>query len=221
MTYSVKEIFYTLQGEGGQAGMPAVFCRMAGCNLWSGREADRSSAICAFCDTDFVGTDGTLGGKFATAAALAERIAAQWPAGDQDHRLVVITGGEPLLQLDTALINALHQQGFRIAVETNGSLAAPAGIDWLCVSPKGGAPWVQRQGQELKVVWPQAGLDLTQLANEGAFEHRFLQPMDLAALPAQPAGLARPDPLAQCIAHCLQDPRWRLSLQTHKISGIR
>ncbi|HEY0201739.1 MAG TPA: 7-carboxy-7-deazaguanine synthase [Burkholderiaceae bacterium] len=212
MTYSVKEIFYTLQGEGAQAGMPAVFCRFAGCNLWSGREADRASAICRFCDTDFVGTDGTLGGKFASAADLAARIAAQWPTGDAAHRLVVLTGGEPLLQVDAALVDALHAQGFRIAVETNGSVAAPPGIDWLCVSPKAGAPWVQRAGQELKLVWPQAGMALDQIEAEGHFSHRFLQPMDG---PQQAANTAL------CIATCMQRPAWRLSVQTHKFTGIR
>ena len=212
MTYSVKEIFYTLQGEGGQAGMPAVFCRFAGCNLWSGREEDRASAVCRFCDTDFVGTDGTEGGKYPDADALAARIEAQWPAGDRAHRLVVLTGGEPLLQVDSALIDALHARGFRIAVESNGTVAAPPGIDWLCVSPKAGAPWVQRQGQELKLVWPQAGMDLSAMTSEGQFGQRFLQPMDG---PDQAANVA------QCIAACLHDPRWRLSLQTHKISGIR
>jgi 7-carboxy-7-deazaguanine synthase len=212
MTYSVKEIFYTLQGEGGQAGMPAVFCRFAGCNLWTGREADRASAICRFCDTDFVGTDGTLGGKFTTAEALAERIAAQWPAHDAAHRLVVLTGGEPLLQVDAALIDALHARQFRIAVETNGTVAAPPGIDWLCVSPKAGAPWVQQQGQELKLVWPQAGMDLAAIAATGQFTQRFLQPMD---------GPDQAAHIAMCIATCMEQPAWRLSLQTHKISGIR
>ena len=212
MTYSVTEIFYTLQGEGGQAGMPAVFCRFAGCNLWTGREADRASAICRFCDTDFVGTDGTLGGKFATADALADRIAAQWPAHDAAHRLVVLTGGEPLLQVDAALIDALHARQFRIAVETNGTVAAPPGIDWLCVSPKAGAPWVQQQGQELKLVWPQPGMDLAAIASTGQFAHRFLQPMD---------GPDQASHIALCIATCMEQPAWRLSLQTHKISGIR
>ncbi|AVS63189.1 7-carboxy-7-deazaguanine synthase [Paracidovorax avenae] len=212
MTYSVKEIFYTLQGEGGQAGMPAVFCRFAGCNLWSGREEDRSSAICRFCDTDFVGTDGTLGGKYAQADALADVIAAQWPAHDADHRLVVLTGGEPLLQLDTPLIDALHARGMRIAVESNGTIAAPPGIDWLCVSPKAGAPWVQRAGQELKLVWPQPGFDLAELESETRFEHRFLQPMDG---PEQAANTSL------CIAACMERPAWRLSLQTHKLTGIR
>ncbi|AVS93743.1 7-carboxy-7-deazaguanine synthase [Paracidovorax avenae] len=212
MTYSVKEIFYTLQGEGGQAGMPAVFCRFAGCNLWSGREEDRSTAVCRFCDTDFVGTDGTLGGKYAQADALADVIAAQWPAHDADHRLVVLTGGEPLLQLDTPLIDALHARGFRIAVESNGTVAAPPGIDWLCVSPKAGAPWVQRAGQELKLVWPQPGFDLAELESATRFEHRFLQPMDG---PEQAANISL------CIAACMERPAWRLSLQTHKLTGIR
>lgn len=213
MTYSVKEIFYTLQGEGGQAGMPAVFCRFAGCNLWSGRESDRANAICQFCDTDFVGTDGTLGGKFANAAQLADLIAAQWPADDTSvNRLTVLTGGEPLLQVDSALIDALHARGFRIAVESNGTVAAPEGIDWLCISPKAGAPWVQRRGQELKLVWPQAGFDLDEMAQAGEFTHRFLQPMDG---PVQAANTVL------CIEACLRQPRWRLSVQTHKFTGIR
>lgn len=211
MSYSVKEIFYTLQGEGANAGRPAVFCRFAGCNLWSGREADRDTAICKFCDTDFVGTDGTLGGKFTTADALAERIAAQWPAADADHRFVVMTGGEPLLQVDAELIDALHVRGFQIAVETNGSIAAPEGIDWVCVSPKAGAEWVQRSGQELKVVWPQPGLDLDAL-EAADFTHRYLQPMD---------NVLRSSNTEMCIAQCMQRPAWRLSLQTHKITGIR
>jgi 7-carboxy-7-deazaguanine synthase len=212
VTYGVKEIFYTLQGEGGQAGMPAVFCRFAGCNLWSGRESDRDSAVCRFCDTDFVGTDGTLGGKYDSADALAAKIESQWPEGDTGHRLTVLTGGEPLLQVDAALIEAMHRRGFRVAVESNGTVAAPAGIDWLCISPKAGASWVQQDGQELKLVWPQPGLDLQTLEQTGRFTHRFLQPMDG---PDQAANIAL------CIATCLQHPAWRLSLQTHKISGIR
>ncbi len=210
MTYSVKEIFYTLQGEGLRAGRPAVFCRFAGCNLWSGREQDRASAICRFCDTDFVGTDGTLGGKFADAAELAARIAALWPEG-RGHRYVVLTGGEPLLQVDVALIDALHAQGFEVAVETNGSIAVPAGIDWICVSPKAGAPLLQTSGQELKLVWPQPGLDPDQLGRLD-FEHFLLQPMDN---PAQAANTQA------CIAYCQAHPQWRLSLQTHKILEIR
>lgn len=211
MSYQVKEIFYTLQGEGAQAGRPAVFCRFAGCNLWSGREADRASAVCQFCDTDFVGTDGTLGGKFADAQALADCIAQQWPQAGQAHRYVVMTGGEPLLQVDAALVDALHGQGFQVAVETNGSIAAPSGIDWVCVSPKAGAPWVQRSGNELKVVWPQPGLDLETL-EQADFGHRFLQPMD---------NLLRRANTELCVQQCLQRPAWRLSLQTHKITGIR
>lgn len=213
MTYSVKEIFYTLQGEGINAGRPAVFCRFAGCNLWSGREEDRASAVCRFCDTDFVGTDGTLGGKYADAAQLAATIAHCWPA-DAAHpaqRLTVLTGGEPLLQLDVPLIDALHAQGFQIAVESNGTVAAPPGIDWLCISPKAGAPLVQAQGQELKVVVPQPGLDLQALAAL-PFQHRLLQPMD--------GPLARENTRI-ALNLCLQDPRWRLSVQTHKTLGIR
>ena len=211
MSYQIKEIFYTLQGEGANAGRPAVFCRFAGCNLWSGREQDRASAVCRFCDTDFVGTDGTLGGKFRDADALARQIEAQWPPGDEAHRFVVLTGGEPLLQVDAALIEALHERNFQIAVETNGTIAAPPGIDWICVSPKAGAPWIQREGHELKVVWPQPAFDLSELET-AAFANRYLQPMDNAQ---------RADNTQTCIALCLQRPAWRLSLQTHKIMGIR
>ncbi len=214
MSYQVKDIFYTLQGEGANAGKPAVFCRFAGCNLWSGREQDRATAICQFCDTDFVGTDGTLGGRFDSAQALAAQIAALWPASDSGHRFVVLTGGEPLLQVDTALIEALHAQGFKIAVETNGSLAAPAGIDWICVSPKAGAPWVQRQGQELKLVWPQTGfaLDGLQAMQDLPFDNHYLQPMD---------NILRAKNTEICIDLCLQNPAWKLSVQTHKMTGIR
>ena len=176
MTYSVKEIFYTLQGEGLRAGRPAVFCRFAGCNLWSGREEDRENAICRFCDTDFVGTDGSLGGKFLTATALAETISQQWPTG-KGQKYVVLTGGEPLLQVDAQLIEALHVQSFEIAVETNGSVEAPVGIDWICVSPKSGADWVQKTGHELKLVYPQPGLLPQDIPLEG-FENFLLQPMD-------------------------------------------
>ncbi|MBK5207070.1 MAG: 7-carboxy-7-deazaguanine synthase [Polaromonas sp.] len=211
MNYQVKEIFYTLQGEGANAGRPAVFCRFAGCNLWSGRETDRTTAVCQFCDTDFVGTDGALGGKFADADALAHQIEAQWPAGQSQHRFVVMTGGEPLLQVDSALIEALHSRGFQIAVETNGTIAAPEGIDWICVSPKAGAPWVQRAGDELKVVWPQPRLELAGL-EAACFTHRFLQPMD---------NLERLRNTQACIQLCLERPAWRLSLQTHKITGIQ
>ena len=209
MSYAVKEIFLTLQGEGGQAGRPAVFCRFAGCNLWSGREADRASAVCTFCDTDFVGMDGAGGGRFDTAEALASAIADCWGDGRED-RLVVCTGGEPLLQLDPAAIAALHAEGFSIAVETNGTLAAPNGIDWLCVSPKAQAPLAQTRGQELKLVFPQAGVDPARF--EGLdFERFYLQPMD---------GPSREANTRAVVAYCLSHPRWRLSLQTHKYIGI-
>ena len=211
MTYSVKEIFYTLQGEGMQAGRAAVFCRFAGCNLWSGREADRAGAQCRFCDTDFVGTDGSGGGKFVDAAALAAAIAAQWPAQVGGRRFCVLTGGEPLLQVDAELCAALHARGFEIAVETNGTLPAPAGIDWICVSPKAGNALVLRSGDELKVVVPQNGIDLDALA-ELPFRHHLLQPLDDARRAAN---------TAWAVQRCLADPRWKLSLQTHKTLGIR
>ncbi len=211
MTYAIKESFYTLQGEGAQSGRAAVFCRFAGCNLWSGREQDRAGAVCKFCDTEFVGTDGAGGGKFDTAAALAARVAAWWPTGSTANRYVVLTGGEPLLQVDAALIDALHAQGFEIAIETNGSIEAPAGIDWICVSPKAGAEWRQRQGHELKVVWPQPGLSWEEL-ERADFKHHFLQPMD---------GPERHANTQLCIAQCMARPAWKLSLQTHKIIGIR
>ncbi len=210
MTYSVKEIFYTLQGEGAQSGTPAVFCRFAGCNLWSGREADRSQAVCRFCDTDFVGTDGDGGGRFAEAGDLAQAVAARWPAG-APGALCVLTGGEPLLQVDPPLLDALHARGLRVAVETNGTLRAPQGIDWICVSPKSGAELRQRSGDELKVVVPQPGLDLDALVGLD-FRHRLLQPMDGAQLEQN---------TAWALDRCLRDPRWRLSLQTHKLLGIR
>ncbi|GAK44503.1 conserved protein [Tepidicaulis marinus] len=211
--YSVKEIFYTLQGEGANAGRPAVFCRFAGCNLWTGREEDRAKAVCTFCDTDFVGTDGQNGGKFADAEELAARIASFWPtdgARPQGAPLVVCTGGEPLLQLDEPLIEALHAKGFSIAVETNGTLEAPSGIDWICVSPKADAPLVQRSGQELKLVYPQEKArpeDFDALA----FEHFFLQPMD---------GPGKKENTNAAVAYCMAHPKWRLSLQTHKFIGI-
>ena len=209
MSYSVKEIFLTLQGEGGQAGRPAVFCRFAGCNLWSGREQDRASAVCTFCDTDFVGLDGEGGGRFATADDLARAVAAAWRGGE-GHRLVVLTGGEPLLQADEALVAALHAHGFAIALETNGTLAAPEGIDWICVSPKADAPLAQTRGQELKLVYPQAGVDPARF--EGLdFERFLLQPMD---------GPDRAANTQAAIAYCLAHPRWRLSVQTHKYLGI-
>lgn len=211
MSYAVKEIFLTLQGEGAHAGRRAVFCRFSGCNLWSGQEADRPDATCQFCDTDFVGTDGDGGGKFDSPEALASAIASAWPANPADRRFVVCTGGEPLLQLDPALIDALHEQGFEIAVETNGTIAAPAGLDWICVSPKANAPLVQRSGNELKVVYPQDGMDLGALERLD-FRHFFVQPMD-------GPDLDRNAELAAC--YCLEHPRWRLSLQTHKLLGIR
>ena len=209
MTYSVKEIFLTLQGEGGQAGKAAVFCRFAGCNLWSGREQDRATAICTFCDTDFVGVDGEGGGKFTTAETLAAAVDAAW-TGPQSDKLVVCTGGEPLLQLDPPLIEALHALGFMIAVETNGTLAAPDGIDWICVSPKAQSTIVQTRGQELKLVYPQPGVDPARF--EGLdFERFFLQPMDSADQQANTAA---------AVAYCLSHPRWRLSVQTHKYLGL-
>jgi 7-carboxy-7-deazaguanine synthase (Cx14CxxC type) len=212
MGYAVKEIFYTLQGEGAQAGRPAVFCRFAGCNLWSGREADRASAICKFCDTEFVGVDGTGGGRFDSAEALAAAVAGKWPAGSTSHRFVVCTGGEPLLQLDTALIATLHEHGFEIAVETNGTIAAPRGIDWICVSPKAATELVQRTGDELKLVYPQIEAEAAPARFEGlAFRHFFLQPMD---------GLRREENTQLALHYCLEHPRWKLSLQTHKLLGI-
>ncbi|MDZ4369650.1 MAG: 7-carboxy-7-deazaguanine synthase [Afipia sp.] len=210
MSYAVKEIFLTLQGEGAHAGRTAVFCRFSGCNLWTGREQDRADAVCKFCDTDFVGMDGTLGGRYANADDLASAIAEQW-VGPQDHRYTVLTGGEPLLQIDPALIDALHARGFTIAVETNGTIAAPPGLDWICVSPKAGSELVIRKGHELKLVYPQeentpedfAGLE---------FERFSLQPMDGPDI-AQSTQAA--------IAYCLRHPQWRLSVQTHKTLGIR
>ncbi|NBS59587.1 MAG: 7-carboxy-7-deazaguanine synthase [Betaproteobacteria bacterium] len=211
MTYSVKEIFYTLQGEGANAGRPAVFCRFSGCNLWTGREQDRATAVCRFCDTEFVGTDGDGGGKFETAEALAAAVAARWPAGGQGTPLVVCTGGEPLLQLDAALVEALRAKGFSIAVETNGTLEPPAGDLWLTVSPKAGAPFVLKRGSELKLVYPQSGAEPEKFAGL-AFDHFFLQPMDSPE---------RAKNTALAIDYCLAHPQWRLSLQTHKITGIR
>jgi 7-carboxy-7-deazaguanine synthase len=215
MTYAVKEIFYTLQGEGANAGRPAVFCRFAGCNLWSGREADRASAVCTFCDTDFVGTDGTGGGKFADADALADAVASHWTSGNE-HRFVVCTGGEPALQLDDALIAALHARGFAIAIETNGTLPLPAGIDWVCVSPKADADIVVTAGDELKLVYPQAKAGPERFADL-AFEHFLIQPMD--GLPGDPSSRARNT--AAAVEYCLSHPQWRLSMQTHKVIGIR
>lgn len=210
MTYSVKEIFYTLQGEGAQTGHAAVFLRFSGCNLWTGKERHRSKAVCQFCDTDFVGTDGVNGGKYASPEALAGIVESQWPTGSPSNRLVVCTGGEPLLQLDAPLIDALHSKHFRIAVETNGTVKAPGGIDWLCVSPKAGTQLVQTSGQELKLVFPQPAA-MPSAFEDLAFTHFFLQPMD------------GPDQAANtrvAIDYCMAHPRWRLSLQTHKITGI-
>ncbi|MDE7546874.1 7-carboxy-7-deazaguanine synthase [Acetobacter fabarum] len=211
MVYSVKEIFLTLQGEGGQAGRVAVFCRFTGCNLWSGREEDRAQAVCQFCDTDFVGTNGTGGGRFHSATELAERIAGFWPSSAfQSCPLVVFTGGEPLLQLDAPLIAAMHHKGFLVAVESNGTIPAPQGIDWLCISPKADAPLAQTSGTELKLVYPQPGLDPADMAGLD-FAHFLLQPMDG---PEQAANTQA------AIAYCLQNPKWALSLQTHKLTGI-
>lgn len=208
--YQVKEIFYTLQGEGANAGRPAVFCRFAGCNLWSGREADRADAVCKFCDTDFVGTNGTGGGRFASAEDLAEAMRAEW-GGGRTRRLVVLTGGEPMLQVDAALIEALHQAGFEIAIETNGTIEVPRAIDWICVSPKAGADLVQTSGDELKLVYPQGGL-LPEAVEMLDFDHRYLQPMD------------GPDVAANTLAavnYAKAHPAWRVSIQTHKLIGIR
>jgi len=211
MSYAVKEIFFTLQGEGANTGRPAVFCRFAGCNLWSGRDADRVTAICRFCDTDFVGTDGPGGGRFASAPELARAVATAWPRRAARARpLVVCTGGEPLLQLDAALLAALHDEGFEVAIETNGTRLAPVGVDWICVSPKAGAELVLRAGDELKLIFPQDGAEPERF--EGLdFRHFFLQPMD---------GPERERNTRLAVAYCLEHPQWRLSLQTHKLLGI-
>jgi 7-carboxy-7-deazaguanine synthase (Cx14CxxC type) len=213
MSYSIKEIFYTLQGEGVNAGRPAVFCRFTGCNLWSGHEKDRASAVCQFCDTDFVGTDGTGGGQFASALDVAQAVSDKWPPTQKSSRirpLVVCTGGEPLLQLDEALIAAFHQAGFEIAIETNGTRLAPPGIDWVCVSPKAGADLLIRSGHELKLVFPQNGAE-PELYENLDFRHFFIQPMD---------GPSREENTRLAIGYCLEHPQWRLSLQTHKLLGI-
>ncbi|HWJ58688.1 MAG TPA: 7-carboxy-7-deazaguanine synthase [Sphingomicrobium sp.] len=209
MTYSVKESFLTLQGEGAQSGRRAVFLRFAGCNLWTGREADRATADCRFCDTDFVGTDGEGGGKFASAESLADAVERLW-GGDRDERLVVVTGGEPMLQLDAALVEALHARGFEVAAESNGTLPAVAGLDWLCISPKSGTEVVQRSGDELKLVWPQTGIDPSQLESWD-FRHFLIQPMDCAD---------QEEAMQAAIALVMDRPRWRLSLQAHKVVGL-
>ena len=209
MTYAVKECFLTLQGEGAQAGRRAVFLRFAGCNLWSGREEDRAAAQCNFCDTDFVGTDGEGGGKFASPEGLADHVAAAWGEG-ADERLVVVTGGEPMLQLDPALVDALHARGFAVAAESNGTLPAVAGLDWLCISPKAGTDVVQREGDELKLVWPQDGIDPAALESWD-FRHFLVQPMDCAK---------REEAVEAAIRLAMERPRWRLSLQAHKLVGL-
>jgi 7-carboxy-7-deazaguanine synthase (Cx14CxxC type) len=210
MTYAVKEIFYSLQGEGRNAGRAAVFCRFSGCNLWSGRESDRAAAACTFCDTDFVGMDGSGGGRFASAATLVAALSAAWE-GEPTRKLAVLTGGEPLLQVDESLIEALHADGFEVAVETNGTLPPPPGVDWLCVSPKSGARLAVTQGDELKLVYPQAGAE-PELFASLSFAHRLLQPMD---------GPRLRENTQAAVAYCLAHPDWRLSLQTHKHLGIR
>lgn len=212
MTYAVKEMFYSLQGEGAQVGRPAVFCRFAGCNLWNGREDDRHQAVCSFCDTDFVGTDGAGGGKFKSAAELAVTLASLWPtASGGGTPLVICTGGEPLLQLDEPLIKGLHHAGFEIAIETNGTICPPPGLDWICVSPKANEPMVVEAGDELKLVFPQPEAPPGRFVG-AAFDHFWLQPMD---------GPDFADNTRQAVAYCLEHPRWRLSLQTHKLLGIR
>jgi 7-carboxy-7-deazaguanine synthase len=210
MSYAVKEIFYTLQGEGAHTGRPAVFCRFTGCNLWTGREEDRSDAVCRFCDTDFVGIDGPGGGRFSSAEDLAEAVAQAWPRKSSEPPFVVCTGGEPLLQLDSRLLEALHYRGFEVAVETNGTQPLVSGIDWVCVSPKADAPLVLNSGDELKLVYPQAGADPAGF-EELEFDHFYLQPMD---------GPDREANTAAALNYCLAHPRWRLSLQTHKLLGI-
>ena len=211
MTYSVKEIFYTLQGEGAQTGRPAVFCRFSGCNLWTGREQDRSDAVCQFCDTDFIGTNGENGGKFKTAEDLAQFVTSLWPASNAGNPFVVCTGGEPLLQLDKALVDAFHDVGFEIAVETNGTIEAPDGIDWICVSPKAKADLKQISGNELKLVYPQSE-NTPENFEHLSFDYFFLQPLDNSQ---------SDDNTQKTIKYCQSNPRWRLSLQTHKITGIK
>jgi 7-carboxy-7-deazaguanine synthase len=210
VTYSIKEIFYTLQGEGAQAGRPAVFCRFSGCNLWSGRESDRATAVCKFCDTDFVGTDGELGGKYPDSEYLAQTINSLWPSAYTASKYVVFTGGEPLLQLDAALIDSMHAHGFEIAIETNGTLPVPVGVDWICVSPKMGSQLVVHKGSELKVVIPQMDQDL-QAYEKLEFDHFFVQPMD---------GLTTEQNTRLAIDVCKRNPKWKLSIQSHKLLHI-
>ncbi len=209
--YSIKEIFYTLQGEGANAGRAAIFCRFTGCNLWSGREKDRDRAICKFCDTDFVGTDGTMGGQYKTAEVLVEAMQGLWPDNQKKNKFVVLTGGEPLLQVDSSLIKQLHEHDFEVAVETNGTIPLPSGIDWVCVSPKPGAKLRVTKGNEIKIVYPQIGLRLVEFENM-SFDHFFLQPMD---------NVDRVGNTNLCVNACLENPKWRLSVQTHKEIGIR
>ena len=209
--YSIKEIFYTLQGEGANAGRAAIFCRFTGCNLWSGREKDRDRAICKFCDTDFVGTDGTMGGQYKTAEALVEAMQGLWPDNQKKNKFVVLTGGEPLLQVDSSLIKQLHEHDFEVAVETNGTIPLPSGIDWVCVSPKRGAKLRVTKGNEIKIVYPQIGLRLVEFENM-SFDHFFLQPMD---------NVDRVGNTNLCVNACLENPKWRLSVQSHKEIGIR
>jgi 7-carboxy-7-deazaguanine synthase len=210
VAYSVKEIFYTLQGEGANAGRAAVFCRFAGCNLWSGHEKDRDTAICRFCDTDFVGTNGTGGGRFENAPLLAEAIGAVWPSGEEGNPFVVCTGGEPLLQLDEELLTALHDLGFEVAVETNGTCLPPPGLDWICLSPKAGTELAITSGDELKVVFPQTGAEPERYSDLN-FRYYFIQPMD---------GPDRARNTELAVEYCMSHPKWRLSLQTHKLLGI-
>jgi len=215
VTYSIKEIFYTLQGEGARAGRPAVFCRFSGCNLWSGREQDRAEAICSYCDTDFVGTDGALGGKYTDSTLLAKIIDSLWPSTYTASKYVVFTGGEPLLQLDSALIASLHDAGFEVAIETNGTLPVPEGVDWICVSPKAGSELVVTRGNEIKLVIPQEGVNLANFESL-AFDHFFVQPMDNAESAA-----ARDANTRLALETCMKNPRWKLSLQTHKLLQIQ
>lgn len=210
MSYQIKEVFYSLQGEGYHTGKPAIFCRFSQCNLWTGREQDRHQAICSFCDTDFIGTDGQNGGRFDNADSLSQHLIKFWPKSTNQPPFVVLTGGEPLLQVDQALVDSLHQYGFYIAVETNGTKTPPQKIDWICVSPKAGAPWLLTEGHELKLVYPQVGL-MPATVNLNGFAHYYLQPMD---------GSAKQQNLKNAISYCLANPTWKLSLQTHKIMGI-